>query len=324
MDSWSNIKGQDRALKFLLGSLSSGRMSNSYLFLGPEGVGRVLTAKTFIKTLVCACKNSDGSACMQCPSCRRIEAGEHPDILWIKPEKNKAIKIDEVRKAKEMLSLKPYEAPMSVCVIEDAHMMTQEAQNALLKVLEEPPGYSLLVLVTHKKELLLDTVISRCSEVNFHFLSVDDTKDLILKNTDTDEETAIFMAYFSGGSPGRAISLIDEDLWTRREEIIALLEDILKEEDLFCMNWDTDKKNNLVEDIEMLILLLRDIAMAKEGLRDQMFDKKIADSSLFDRFRVYTPEKIYKITEKLINMRLALTGNVNPKLVAQVLPGQFE
>ncbi|MFQ5952384.1 MAG: AAA family ATPase, partial [Candidatus Omnitrophota bacterium] len=96
-------------------------MAKSYLFFGPEGVGRALTAKAFLMAVM------------------NIDRLDHPDVIWINPGKNKKIKIEEVRKVRDVLNLKPYEAPVNACVIEEAHMMTVEASNALLKVLEEPP-----------------------------------------------------------------------------------------------------------------------------------------------------------------------------------------
>ena len=189
MVSLKDIKGQDNVIRYLSNSLSSGRTSSSYLFTGPEGVGRTLVARAFVNALMCSDKPDDTTSCGRCPTCMRIASGDHPDIVWIKPEKNRSVKIDQVRGVKETLSLKPYESKMNVCVIEDAHLMTRDASNALLKVLEEPPGHSVIILVTNKKELLLETVISRCAEVRFRSLSVEDTRDSIMRqNGDLDEE----------------------------------------------------------------------------------------------------------------------------------------
>ena len=314
-----DIKGQNNAVKYLSNCLSAGRVANSYLFTGPEGVGRASSAKAFIAELVCSEK---GGACGHCAVCRKLDALEHPDVLWIKPVKNSTIKIDEIREARELLNLKPFEAQVSVCVIEDAHMMTVEASNALLKVLEEPPGKSLIILITSKKELLLETVISRCAEVRFHALPFESAREVICKNVqDLKTEEADFLAYFSQGSPGRAMRMIEEGVSERKEEIIALIETIAGGKDPVYFNWDDENKDQLLEDLEMLVVLFRDIALEREGLREMVLDKEIIGSSVSGAYEKYSAVEIYSIIERLIKLKMDLARSINTKLAAQVLPG---
>jgi len=319
-----DVRGQDNAVRYLLGNLSSGRIAGSYLFYGPRGVGRALSAKAFIMALVCPDKAGEVEACASCSTCRRINTLEHPDVTWIKPEKNKAIKIDEIRKVKEMLNLKPYEASFGVCVIEFAHMMTIEAFNALLKVMEEPPGHSLMILITNKKELLPQTVVSRCTEVGFRPVPASDTKNIIMAGSDVSEETAGFLAHFSQGSPGRAMEMIEEGFEERKKDLIGMIDNIAGEKTPSCLNWNSEDKNRLFEDLEMLVMFFRDVAMGKEALKDLVLDKDIAGTEIYRFFGKYSMEKIYGIVERLIKMKLALAGNVNPKLVAQALPGMIK
>lgn len=319
-----NIKGQDNAVRYLSNSLSSGRLSKSYLFSGPEGVGRSLCAKTFIKALVCKNTLSSGEACSLCQACVRIENNTHSDVTWIKPEKNKSIKIEQIRVVRESLSLKPFESPVGVCVIEDAHCMTISAGNALLKILEEPQESSVLILITSKRELLLNTIISRCSEVKFNALSVELTKDLIMREQGhLGEEEARFLAYFSQGSPGKALEIIEEGIEEKKSGIIALLESILEEKDPGKMDWINDDKDNILEDIDICIMLLRDTVLSGEHLERLMIDKEFIGSRLCDRLKKYGTDKIYNVITRLIEMRKALMSNVNPKIVAQVIPGIF-
>ena len=325
MVSLKDIKGQDNVIRYLSNSLSSGRTSSSYLFTGPEGVGRTLVARAFVNALMCSDKPDDTTSCGRCPTCMRIASGDHPDIVWIKPEKNRSVKIDQVRGVKEALSLKPYESKMNVCVIEDAHLMTRDASNALLKVLEEPPGHSVIILVTNKKELLLETVISRCSEVRFRSLSVEDTRDIIMRqNGDLDEEFALFLAYFSQGSPGRALEMIEEGVLERKDSILDMLETVVSEEKAVCLNWDVEDRDGLLEDIDILIMIYRDIVLGAEGSGDKVVDKDVLGSEVYGYYEKYPLDKVYGIVEKLVGMRRALAGNVNPKLVAQALPGMLK
>jgi len=318
-----DVRGQSNAVRYLTGSLRSGRAASSYLFSGPCGVGRALTAKAFIAETVCSSGGGTG-ACGICRDCRRIDSAEHPDIRWIKPEKNRAVKIEQVRAARDALSLKPYELPLGVCVIEDAHLMTTEASNALLKVLEEPPGGSLIILITDKKELLPPTVVSRCAEVRFCSLPLEDTEDIIRGRSDVDASTARFLAHFSQGAPGRALEMIEEDVLDRKDGLMRMVEEAAGEENPFFMLWDTEDRNVLLEDVEMLIMSLRDIMMGKEGMEERMLDRDLAGTSAYRAFDGCSSDRIYRMVEKLVAMKLALAGNMNPKLAAQALPGIFK
>jgi DNA polymerase-3 subunit delta' len=317
--------------------MSSGRIAGSYLFSGPQGVGRALTAKAFIAALICPESREKGTPCGACPACRKIETSEHPDVIWInpvrktkssngvKPGKNKNIKIEEIRAARDELNLKPFGSPFNACVIEDAHMMTREASNALLKILEEPPARSIIVLITNKKELMLETVISRCMEVRFRPLTVSDAKELIMGVAEgLSEEDAFFMARFSQGSPGKALEMIEEGVVDRKDALINMVDGMIGERNISCMNWDTEGKDLLLEDLELLLMFFRDIALGKEGAGEMVIDDDVTRSGMFAFFEKYSVDRIYDIVERLIEIKRALMGNVNPKLVAQALPGMLK
>jgi DNA polymerase-3 subunit delta' len=320
MLSLKDIKGQNNAVKFLTSCISLERIPNAFLFYGPEGVGRALAAKTFVSSLFCASAKTPAESCGTCPDCRRVDALQHPDLLWIRPEKNKGISVDEIRKAKDTLNLKPYEAPYNICVIEDAHMMRAEAANAMLKMLEEPPARSLLILISSKKELLLPTVISRCSEVRFRYLSVKDTEDIILKDDAMDERSAHFLASFSQGSPGTALEMVKDGLMDRRKALFIMLERVFHAEAPAFMTWDVETKDAILEDIELVLVFLRDAAFAKEGLGVRVLDREAARSGAAELIKSRSVEQLHRMTEGLIDLKRAVMGNANPKIAAQALP----
>jgi len=321
MISLKEIKGQSNAVRLLSNSLKKLSFSKSYLFSGPDGVGKGLTVKAFLLSILCPEKDAEHMACLTCPVCKRIAASEHPDIHWIKPEKNKSIKIDDIRSLRDSMNLKPYEAILNAGIIEDAHLMTEEAQNALLKVLEEPPGNSILVLITNKKELLLPTVVSRCAEVRFSFLSIKETTDIVTKNLDLEPSSIEVLSYFSQGSPGTALKMVEEGVLARKKELISLIEDIVKEEAPYCLNWDSENRDVLFEDIEMVIMFLRDVLFGIEGYSAKVLDRSFFQTGIYRHFSKYNAEKIYKIVVELIKVKKALFGNANPKIVSRVLPG---
>ncbi|MFH1878827.1 MAG: DNA polymerase III subunit delta' [Candidatus Omnitrophota bacterium] len=316
-----DIKGQDTAVSLLSSTLASGRTAKSYLFCGPAGVGKALTAKAFIMGLFCRMKDMEGGACGVCPSCLRVKSLSHPDVKWIAPEKNKKIKIEQIRDIKDILNLKPYESPASVCVIEDAHMMTVEASNALLKILEEPPGHSLMILTTDKKELVTETVVSRCAEVRFRYLSMRETAEIIKSGSGTDERQAFFLACFSQGSPGNALRMLNDGILERRDKVIRMMEEIVEEKNSSCMNWDEEDKDVLIEDLDLMIMIFRDISLGREGLTEMVMDKNLVGTSIYRFFVKYPARKMFGTLSRLVELKLAVLSNVNPKLVAQRLPG---
>jgi DNA polymerase III subunit delta' len=320
MNLLANIRSQDNAVKYLSKSISFGRIANGYLFFGPGGVGKALTARSFIKTLMCKELDTSDNIC-ECSVCRRIDGNNHPDVIWVKPVNSKAIKIEEIRQVSDKLNLKPYEADRIVCVIEEAHLMTREASNALLKVLEEPPGRSLIMLLSDKRELLLSTVISRCVEVRFGYVSLKDSTDIIFNNIEVTREKAAFLAGYSGGSPGYALEVEEKGLLARREEVFGALREISNGRR--TVSWISEDKEILSDDIELLIMIFRDLCMFTETGGNGIVDQALVDSSLIDKFGSYSVNKIRAIIGELIEIKRAIKGNANPKLVSQVLPGIF-
>jgi len=153
--------------------IKGGKLAHAYLFAGPEGAGKRSTAKELAKAL--NCERASFDSCGECSSCRKIDKGIHPDVNWIAPEgAGKMIKIEKIRGLKSSINLTPYEGKIKVYIIDKAHKMNEEASNSLLKTLEEPPQNSILILISEKPETLLYTIKSRCQEMQFKSLQVED------------------------------------------------------------------------------------------------------------------------------------------------------
>src|SRR4030043_810694 len=170
------IIGQDRAVKILLRSIQRARIPSSYLFAGEAGIGKKFTAINFAKAVNCLtppppplAKGGDGGvfdACDECYSCRKINAGVHPDFLIISPDAGQ-IRIEEIRAINDILSYKAFEGRMKVIIVDEAETMNPYAANAFLKNLEQPPEDSLIILISSNPDRMLDTIKSRCSRVDF-------------------------------------------------------------------------------------------------------------------------------------------------------------
>lgn len=182
---FENIVGNDTVKEELIDTLESNKVANSYMFIGEEGIGKLSFAKEFAKAIMCLDGKLKGSC--KCDSCIKFNASSNPDYMEIYEEK-KLIKIDQIRTLEDDIARKPIVSNKKVYVISDAKYMTEEAQNCLLKTLEEPPKYANIILVTSNENSLLPTVQSRCIKIKFSKLSNEDLRKIRPDLTDAELE----------------------------------------------------------------------------------------------------------------------------------------
>lgn len=170
--SFENIIGNDKIKQELQETVKNNAISHSYMFVGQEGIGKKLFAKELAKMELCL---KDNKACNQCGSCIKFNSENNPDFVLLEPDGN-SIKISQIREMQENVYKKPIISNKKVFIIDDSDKMTEEAQNSLLKTLEEPPGYITIILITSNENKLLNTIKSRCLKINFNNI---DTKDIL-------------------------------------------------------------------------------------------------------------------------------------------------
>jgi DNA polymerase III subunit delta' len=164
--SFNDLKNHQAIADQLRNSLERGRLAHAYLFTGARGAGKADVARTLAQALNCLEKEHD--ACGQCDSCRRIATGNHPDIYWVRPEsKSRRITVDQLREFERAVNLRAANARVKVGIVVDAECMNEEASNAFLKTLEEPPAQTVIVLLTAEPQRLLPTILSRCLRIGF-------------------------------------------------------------------------------------------------------------------------------------------------------------
>jgi len=222
--SFDSFIGNELAIGMLRKALETGRVASAYLFHGPDGVGKSLAARNFAKGLLCEKGGTD--ACDVCSSCRRVDSGNHPDVHWYKPVgKMRLVKMETVRELIAQTGLKPFEAAWKVFVILEADRMRVESQNAVLKTLEEPPGQSVLILISSNPGRLLPTIVSRCQEICFLRIPRDELEKAVAEKWGLDEEKAHLVATLASGSLGSAKRLLDRENLSRRQLLLNLLVD---------------------------------------------------------------------------------------------------
>lgn len=253
--SLKQIIGQDRAIAMLAGSIRRRRLAGSYLFSGESGVGKKTTALNFAKALNCLRTDVPAppeDSCDKCESCMKMDAGVHPDLIVVSPQERQ-IRIEEIRVVDEALSLKPFEGRKKTVIVDDADTMTVSAANAFLKTLEEPPGESVIVLVSSRPEILPGTIRSRCARINFSPLSLESCIR-VLEEKIQGEHRAL-SARLSMGRPGFALSsgLLEERNW-----FLDLFRSMMEgEKDAWASREDMDRW------FGQMLALLRDMAVLK-------------------------------------------------------------
>ncbi|MCX6354235.1 MAG: DNA polymerase III subunit delta' [Candidatus Aureabacteria bacterium] len=225
------IKGQEMAVGLLKRSFAEGRLAHAYLFHGPEGVGKELTARNFAKLLNCGSPKG-GDACDVCESCVRIQKGTHPDLLWLRPRgKARIIPIGEpqkpekgtVRDFRTSVGMKPYMGKWKVGIFSDAHTLQRDAASALLKTLEEPPAHTIIVLITSRPEALLSTIVSRCQAVRFEAMPEASLEKILSSDYSLDAREAKLLSRLSGGRLGDAVRALRQERVRETSDLAGML-----------------------------------------------------------------------------------------------------
>ncbi len=285
--TFEGVLGQATAQRFLQQVVRQGRLAHSYLFFGPDGVGKVALAMAFARVLLC--ESDAARPCGSCQSCVWYTAGNHPNlkILFpypksareadvqevlrtireqpyslLRPWASPAISIDAVRALRKDLGLRDPGGRNRVILIVDAHQMTAEATNALLKTLEEPPEATYFILTTAAPDLLLPTVLSRCQQVRFSLLSYAEIEEGLAQLTELEAQERHRLARLAQGSMRRALELAGEDLRSLREAAVELLRAAFRSppqraKHVLGLLQEYDRKQQ-VELLESLIYWLRD------------------------------------------------------------------
>jgi DNA polymerase-3 subunit delta' len=223
---WRGVRGHDRIVAELRGALSGGRLPHAFLFVGPSGVGKHTVARALAQALLC--ERHDGSApdpCGACAACKQVEAHTHPDLIEInRPPDRHELPIQTIRDLVHDLALKPMRGGRRVAIVDDADDLSEEAANAFLKTLEEPPSGSVLILVGTTPEAQLDTILSRCRVVRFGPLADEDVAAILMdKGAAEDVESALALARHGEGSVRRALGLAGTDLERFRRKLVDAL-----------------------------------------------------------------------------------------------------
>lgn len=299
------VWGHAPAVRYLLSQLEQNRISSSYIFVGPSAVGKRTTARIFLQTALCL-RRVRARACGACPSCRAWEKGMHPDAQFL--EKGQG-SIEDVRSLKRHLALRPVLSSFRTALIRDADALTNEAKNGLLKLLEEPPEQTILVLCASALDYLPLTIRSRCHTVSFDLVPKHIIADLLGERTD-DEQRIREVSSLAAGRPGLAIAFLEakDELQWYYDRVHQLLEMIERPFGERVTMQSTFSGQPL---LDLFLWTYRDI---------MLFQTRNPDLCMHTRFREryeqlatrYAPSQILHALRRVLRAKELLARNISP------------
>lgn len=316
----SEIKGQPQALQILQRAIIHQHVAHAYLFSGPEGVGKRTTALAFAQYLNCTNKHQNTlHSCEDCPSCIQTVSGNHPDLLVLDPD-GTSIKIEQIRNLMNKAALRSYEGGYKVILINDAHTMTEQAANCLLKTLEEPVPQTVFILVTSQAQSLPVTILSRCQQIQFQLLLPPVVQELLMAiYPEKQSQIGLVTALAKGSVKTGSEILSNESYAAARNSLYELLSQLQQSSPsqilLWCEQWDKNKKmvKSLLELSQLWFhdLLLYVTANQIEYLVNQDY------LAAFQRQHIQ-PDQLLQILKYYQTGLRQLESNASPKLVLEV------
>lgn len=323
MSRFVDIVGQEQLKEHLENALTTNKVSHAYIINGERSAGKEFIAKTFAMAL--QCENRQGiEPCQECHSCRQALSGNHPDIIFITHEKPNTISVDDIRsQINGDVAIKPYSSPRKIYIMNEGEKMTVQAQNALLKTLEEPPEYAVILILTTNANSLLPTILSRCVVLNMKPVRDEQIKRFLMESMEVPSYKAEICTAFARGNVGKARMLAKSEEFDKvKDEAITLLKYIGEmeiNEIVAAIKKINEYKFDVNDYLDILSIWYRDVLMFKAThdannliFREEIqYIRKVADKSTY--------EGIEEIIDALEKSKQRLTANVNFDLTMELL-----
>lgn len=268
----TRVLGQNHIEKHFENAIKMDKISHAYIINGEEGTGKLSLAINFAKALQCQDRGEDAIACGHCKSCKQADSKNQPDIKYVTYEKS-GIGVDEIRdQINEDIDIKPYSSKYKIYIVPESEKMTVAAQNALLKTIEEPPAYAIIILLTTNADVFLPTILSRCVMLNIRPVREESIKNNLMAEYAISDYEARIAATFSGGNLGKAIKLAtSEDFKELKQHVVGTLislekggMDVVKDN----VKVASEFKKNINEYFNLLRMWFRDLLIYKSTKED--------------------------------------------------------
>lgn len=325
MQTFENILGQKAIKKHFTTAVATGKVSHAYILNGEEGMGKMALAEAFSLMLLCERREGNSfSPCLKCHGCKQVLSHNHPDLIYVSHEKSGSIGVDDIRyQINDTVSIRPYSSPYKIYIVDEAEKMTGQAQNALLKTIEEPPSYAVIILLTDNKEAFLPTILSRCVQLNLKPLQDGDIKGYLIQEKGISEDTAEVYAAFARGNLGKAIHLAEsKEFQAVYQTMLALLKHLRSMDIAELMETVRKLKEeglNLDECLDFMQLWYRDVLMFKVTKDMNLLIFKEEYFSINDMSKNSSYQGLETILESIEKARIRLRANVNMELAMELL-----
>ena len=323
MRRFADIVGQEQLREHLENAVRMGKVSHAYIINGERNAGKEFIAKTFAMAVQCE-NRQDAEPCGECHSCKQALSGNHPDIIFITHEKPGTIGVDDIRRQiNGDVAIKPYSGLKKIYIVSEGEKMTVQAQNALLKTLEEPPEYAVILILTDNVNTLLPTILSRCVVLNMKPVRDAQIKEYLMENMGIPDYKADICVAFARGNVGKARLLANSEEFDKvKEEAITLLKYIGEmelHEIVSAIKKINEYKFDVNDYMDILSIWYRDVLLFKAThdvnhliFREEIqYIRRVADRSTY--------EGIERIIDALEKSKQRLNANVNFELTMELL-----
>ncbi|MEF9954231.1 MAG: DNA polymerase III subunit delta' [Clostridium sp.] len=322
MPGFQDIIGHEMIKEHFKKAIENNKVSHAYILSGEEGMGRKTLANAFVMTLLCERSSTD--PCMECHSCKQILSGNNPDVIWVRHEKPNSIGVDDIRlQINDTIMLKPYNSLYKVYIVDEAEKMTVQAQNALLKTIEEPPAYAIVILLTTNGEAFLPTILSRCIQLKLKPLKDSAISAYLIENLKISETEADIYTAFARGNLGKAIHLASsEEFKQLYHDMLYLLRNI-KSMDISLLPINIKKiqedNPNIYECLDFMQLWYRDVLMFKVTKDMNLLIFKEEYSTISSLCQKSSYEGLEMILSAIDKAKTRLDANVNTDLTLELM-----
>lgn len=326
------IIGHEEIINNLKKSIKNNKVSHAYLIVGEDDSGKLTLAKAFAMALQCTnidpnANIEDIDACGVCNSCKQFMSDNHPDVVYVQMTKNKfSIGIDDIREqVNEDIIIKPYSSRYKIYIIDKAESLSEEAQNGLLKTLEEPPEYAIIILLSNNLERILETVQSRSVYLNIRAVDKKLIKGYLMSEYKVPDYKAELNATFAQGNVGKAINFaLNESFEDTIEEVVKVLEKINSFDNNEIIetakNLTKDKdRNNVIDVLDLMFLWYRDVLIYKVTKNPNLILYKEKLNDISEQGKTVSFEEIQKILNSIEETKGKIKMNVNMETTLQLM-----
>ena len=322
MAGFRDIIGHNQIVDHLKNAIRMEKISHAYIFNGESNAGKMMLAEAFAMAL--QCENHGDEPCMECRSCHQAKEHNQPDIIYVSHDKPNVISVDDIRQQlNNDIVIKPYNSKYKIYIVDEAEKMNVQAQNALLKTMEEPPTYGIILLLTTNADSFLPTILSRCITLNLKTVNEDLIKSYLMKKYQIPDYQADVCAAFAQGNVGKAIQLAASDEFNELKAAALSIVKKLEDMDLYELNQlikqINEFKPKIHEYFDLLTLWFRDVLYLKatNDVNNLIFKDEVYDIKKQAAKRSYSG--IETILRSLEQSRVRLNANVNFDLVIELL-----